>query len=375
MAFVTSRCIRRSKDLDKNWQEANLRRQAPDETPPSHNSGPRTAPGKFNGGQAKSIKVLSIDGGGIRGIIPAILLAELQKRLEKNLHEVFDLIAGTSTGGIIALGIGTRANNGQPYSPDELLNLYVQNGAAIFQKHWYTGLRELFRSKYSPRGLEETLERYFRDTEFKTALTPLLISSYDLHAQRPFFFKSHVIATHTNWNWPVTAVARATSAAPTFLPPLHLARGHEDYALVDGGVYVNNPAMAAFAEARRIYPEFQRFVVVAVGTGDRQDRIAYAQARRWGLLGWASQIVPVFMDSVSEAVDFELEHMPGCSYRRLQVLGLQVPNADMDNVTPANIEKLQEIAREFVKSKSDELDKLCAELKEGRGSDMPGTGR
>jgi patatin-like phospholipase/acyl hydrolase len=69
--------------------------------------------------QTKSIKVLTIDGGGIRGIIPAIILDELQKRLSQDLWQAFDLIAGTSTGGIIALGIGTRCNNGQPYSPEE----------------------------------------------------------------------------------------------------------------------------------------------------------------------------------------------------------------------------------------------------------------
>lgn len=72
-----------------------------------------------------SIKVLAIDGGGIRGIIPAIILSELQKRLGRNLHEVFDLIAGTSTGRIIALGIGTACNSGKPYTPDEMLNLYA----------------------------------------------------------------------------------------------------------------------------------------------------------------------------------------------------------------------------------------------------------
>ena len=322
-----------------------------------------------------SIKVLSIDGGGIRGIIPAIILADLQKRLGKNLYEVFDLIAGTSTGGIIALGIGTRGNQGQPYSPDELLDLYVQNGAAIFRKNWFTWLREVFFPKYSPLPLEEILAKFFQATEFKTALTPLLISSYDLHAQLPFFFKSHRIAAHPEYNWPVTSIARATSAAPTYFPPLHLTRGAEDYALVDGGVFVNNPAMAAYAEARALYPEFDQFVVVSVGTGDRQDHITYAQAKKWGRLGWANEIVPVFIDSVSEAVDYQLEQMPGCTYHRLQASNLSIAENDMDNVTPDNIANLQETARKHVAAHSAELDTICAELNEGRGSDMPGIGR
>jgi patatin-like phospholipase/acyl hydrolase len=325
--------------------------------------------------QVKSIKVLSIDGGGIRGIIPAIILAELQKRLAKNLYEVFDLIAGTSTGGIIALGIGTRGNGGQPYSPDELLNLYLENGPAIFKKNLFTPVKQLFFPKYSPHGLEKVLAKFFRATEFKTALSPLLISSYDLQKQRPFMFKSHYIAAHPNYNWEVKSIARATSAAPTYFPPLHLTKDAEDYALVDGGVFVNNPSMAAYAEARSLYPEFAQFVVVSVGTGDRQDRIAFAKARKWGLLCWANQIVPVFMDSVSEAVDYQLDFMPGCTYHRFQVSHLQAAENEMDDVTAANLANLKETAKEYVATQSAELVMICAELNEGRGSDMPGVGR
>jgi uncharacterized protein len=322
-----------------------------------------------------SIKVLAIDGGGIRGIIPAVILAEIQKRLSRELWQTFDLIAGTSTGGIIALGLGTACNNGKPYSPDQLLQLYLQNGSAIFQKSWLTPLRQLLCPKYSSGGLEKTLERFFQGTEFCTALTPLLISSYNLQKQLPFFFKSHLIAARPNYNWKVTDIARATSAAPTFFPPFHLSRGAEDYALVDGGVFVNNPSMAAYVEARRLYPEASRVIVVSVGTGDRQDNITFSQAKNWGLVGWAKQIVPVLMDSVSEAVDFELSALPECTYYRLQALDLPPAAGQMDNVTPENLANLQSIANIYVSSHAADLDKICAELKPGRGSNMPGIGR
>jgi patatin-like phospholipase/acyl hydrolase len=324
---------------------------------------------------ANPIKVLAIDGGGIRGIIPAVILSELQNRLGKDLSQTFDLISGTSTGGIIALGIGTACNNGKPYSPGQLVDLYVQNGPGIFAKSWLTSLSATFRPKYSPDALESTLERFFQATEFSSAFTPLLISSYDLQHQLPFFFKSHRIAADPSFNWKVTAIARATSAAPTFFPPFHLTRGAEDYALVDGGVFVNNPSMAAYAEARKLYPAATRVVLVSVGTGDRQDRITYNTAKDWGLLGWAKQIVPVLMDSVSEAVDYELAALPECSYHRLQVSDLPGASAEMDNVTPDNLTNLQTIAKNYVVSASADLDKICAELRGGRGSDMPGFGR
>ena len=325
-------------------------------------------------GTANIIKVLAVDGGGIRGIIPAVILSELQKRLGRELCQTFDLIAGTSTGGIITVGIGTACNNGKPYSPQQLVDLYVQNGAAIFQKNIFTPERELVLPKYSPAGLEAVLERFFGDTQFKSALTPLLVSSYDLQSQLPFFFKSHRIAASDDYNWWVRDIARATSAAPTFFPPFHLQRGKEDYALVDGGIFVNNPSMAAYIEARKLYPDARKVVVISVGTGDRQDQIKYAQAKDWGLLGWAKQIVPVLMDSVSEAVDYELQNLPECTYYRLQVKNLPLAAGEMDNVAPENLATLQTLAKNYLSSQSALLNQICAELKSGRGSNMPGIG-
>jgi len=294
---------------------------------------------------SKSVKVLAIDGGGIRGIIPATILAELQRRIGTDLWRAFDLIAGTSTGGIIALGIGTGRKNGQPYSPAEMLSLYLENGSSIFKKSPLTGVRGLFGPKYSPAALEKTLEKYLQAAEFSSALTPLLISSYDLAGQIPFFFKSHRIAAHPDYNWKVVQIARATSAAPTYFPPFHLERDSQNYALADGGVYVNNPSMAAYAEALSLYRAAPGFVVVSAGTGDRQDHIQYSSARHWGLFGWATKIVPVFMDSVSEAVDYELKYLPKCSYYRLQVPNLTGSAADMDNVSCENLKALQKVLR------------------------------
>ena len=175
-----------------------------------------------------------------------------------------------------------------------------------------------------------------------------------------------------SYNWKVADVARATSAAPTFFPPLHLVSGNQDYALVDGGVFVNNPSMAAYAEARYLYPEAQRIVVLSVGTGDRQDQITYAQAKGWGLLGWAKQIVPVLMDSVSEAVDYELAALPGCVYYRLQIPHLQDASNEMDDVDPQNLANLQAIAsRVCTESISDLLKKSPGNSRRAEAATSP----
>ena len=167
------------------------------------------------------INILSIDGGGIRGIIPASILAVIEKRLARPIHEVFDLIAGTSTGGIIAVAIGAGANSGNPYRPEDLVNLYIENGRTIFHKTLITGVRNWLRPKYSARPLENVLMEFFGEAELKSAKVPLLIGSYDIENQIPFFFKSQRIPTNPNYNWKLRDVARATSAAPTFFPPFN----------------------------------------------------------------------------------------------------------------------------------------------------------
>jgi hypothetical protein len=136
--------------------------------------------------------------------------------------------------------------------------------------------------------------------------------------------------------------------------------------------------MAAYAEASRLYPEANHFVIVAVGTGDRYDRLSYQRARRWGLLGWAKQIVPVMMDSVSEAVDYELNWIAqpnsGSKYHRLQPKLTGVSN-EMDDVSPDNMNGLRALAENYIQENSAVLNEICRELKMGRGSNMAGIGK
>ncbi len=304
------------------------------------------------------VNVLAIDGGGIRGLIPATILAQLEDNLKRPLCEVFDLIVGTSTGGIIAAAIGAPAKSGKPYQPKELVELYVRNGPAIFDFDLLHCVEQYVRPKYSPKALEEVLLEYFGDTELKSAKTNLLISSYDIDHQMPFFFKSAKAKKMPAYNWKLRDVTRATSAAPTYFPPIHVDNGHDAYTLVDGGVCVNNPSVAGYAEARRLFPDADDVLLVSVGTGDRHDRLRYEDVRHWGMIQWAEQIVPVFMDSVSESADYEMHYILG-SERHFRFQPVLPPkNSSMDCVTRENMEQLQEIARKYLRRKTaDGIDK------------------
>jgi len=318
----------------------------------------------------RRINVLAIDGGGIRGIIPATILAKLEERLGRPLWQVFDLIAGTSTGGIIAAAIGAGAKNGDAYRPGELVDMYVQNGPTIFHTNFLTPEAQLLGPKYSPEPLEKVLLKFFGESELASAKTNLLISSYDIEGQRPFFFKSAKIAKYPEYNWKLREIARATSAAPTYFPPIHLDNSRAAYTLVDGGVCVNNPSVAAYAEAHYLYPGATDFLVLSVGTGDRQDHLTYEQVRHWGLIGWAKQIAPLFMDSVSETSDYELHYLLGNARNFRFQADLVKSSPEMDCVTAANLAALSEDALSFLQLKevAAKFDRVCSLLAQAKSS-------
>ena len=314
----------------------------------------------------RTVSVLSIDGGGIRGIIPAEILNFFEESSGRPISELFDLIAGTSTGGILALGLGTRCKQGKdPYKASELSDLYVNNGPAIFRKTAFTSLREYFGPKYSAKPLEAVLRSYFGQCRLHSAIVPLLIASYDIKSQQPFFFKSSRIAADPSYDWELEKVARATSAAPTYFPPQQLetkfGKKPEKYVLIDGGVFANNPAMAAYTEARTLFPSARVIIVVSVGTGDRTDSIRYMQARKWGLVGWALRIAPVFMESVSGSIKYELDQIIGTAHYRYQ-LQLSPDSAEMDNATQSNMLSLRDQAKHFIEFERNSLTQLAATL-------------
>jgi uncharacterized protein len=326
-----------------------------------------TPEGEMAIGENRRIQVLTIDGGGIRGIIPAVILAEIEARVNRPLWQVFDLIAGTSTGGIIAAAIGAGAKGGDAYRPGELVDLYVANGPEIFHRRFLTSVLQLFGPKYSAKGLERVLQIFFGESMLSSAKTPLLISSYDVDHQMPFFFKSQK-TNDPAYNWKLREVARATSAAPSYFPAIRLNNGRAAYTLVDGGVCVNNPSVAAFAEARRIYPDANDILVVSVGTGDRNDGLTYSQVRRWGLLGWGKHLPAVFMDSVSETSDYEMHYLLGAGRNYRLQPELVKASPDMDCVSEENLQALKEEASAFLRQQkiAARMDEMCTQLSQPR---------
>jgi patatin-like phospholipase/acyl hydrolase len=331
---------------------------------------------------ADIIKVLSIDGGGIRGVIPATVLAEIETRTQSRIAELFDLIAGTSTGGILALGLAKPSAKDPTYpeyAASDLADLYVKEGKRIFARspwHRLSALDNLLDEKYDAAGVEAVLKQYFGDVKMSKAVTETLVTSYELETRQPWFFARHKALEAPESDFPMRFVGRATSAAPTYFEPEELKATTPHGGLIDGGVFANNPAMCAYVEAKKLHPGPEEVLVVSLGTGQYTRPIQFAEAKGWGLAKWAKPILDVVLDGASDTVDHQMKVLCRESddgdprYYRFQT-ELTLGSDDLDNVTATNIAALRQKAHELIEQQSDSLDQLCRELTAKRPAGNP----
>jgi len=304
-------------------------------------------------------RILSIDGGGIRGIIPARVLARIEAETGRAVSELFDLVAGTSTGGIIALGLSRPKDDGTPaFKAEDMDLLYQKRGQEIFYRSAFKRVESLggmTDEKYSASSLEDVLLTFFEDTPMSEALMKVLVTSYDIQNRTPYFFKSW----RDEWGAvPMRSAARATSAAPTYFEPALVEVGDAVHALVDGGVFINNPTVSAYAEALRLFPDEEEHLVVSLGTGQHIRPIPYDKAKDWGKVGWALPILDCMFDGVSDAADYQMKLLLGDRFVRLQA-SLDKASDDLDNVHPSNIHRLMRQADRLIEANDEKITKLC----------------
>ncbi len=319
-------------------------------------------------------RILSIDGGGIRGIIPAMVLAKVEELTRKPICALFDLIAGTSTGAILALALSKPSQGGHTpqFSAEDLISFYAQEGKIIFQKdlcykiRTLNGLRD---AKYNAGAVESVLQQYFGKTMLSQSLTDVLVTAYELHMRTPFFFRSRLAKSprHNGYDFTMWETARAASAAPTYFRPYKLKSGvkNEYYSLIDGGVYANNPAMCAYSEAKAVYGEESDIMLVSLGTGQQTRSIRHEDAKKWGLLGWAQPLFDICMDGVNDTTEYQLgQVMPKGCYDRLQVSLVEFGKDEMDNASPENINELLILGKNLVNENMENgvLPKICRKL-------------
>ena len=326
--------------------------------------------------------ILSLDGGGIRGVITAGILHELERRTERRIHELFDLIVGTSTGGILAAGLARprKGQAGGPCSAEELGKVYSERGREIFSRSLWKGATSLggfSDEKYDAAHLEGILDEILGDAELKDTVPDIIVTSYDIEKREPYLFKTRKArAAEEGRNHLLRHVARATSAAPTYFEAFLLDgtqwKGEKDNrrALVDGGVFANNPSMIGLSEALASGADMNEILLCAVGTGMNDREIPYEDAKDWGQLGWVKPVISVMMDGMSDSADYHARRLLPDSdndpsdqrYFRFDI-DLKDALDDLDAAHRANIIALSHEADKIKTEQEDELDRLAKLLR------------
>jgi patatin-like phospholipase/acyl hydrolase len=313
------------------------------------------------------VKVLSIDGGGIRGLIPALVLAEVERRTGRRIAEMVDLVAGTSTGGILACGLTRPGPDGAPlYSAEELADIYVEEGPKIF----HAGLLKrifsvggLVDERYEDDALNDALERYLADVRLSGTVTDVFVTAYDIKDRFAFFFRSARARNDPTYDFPLVQVGRATGAAPSYFEPAEVTdvAGARTYPLIDGGVYAVNPAMCAYADVVAAGREEELELLLSLGTGEHTRSYSFDEVRWWGQLEWARPVLDMVFDGVADTIEFEASTLMGDRYIRLQTV-LDMASDDLDDASEENLAALRAEAEQLIAASGEKIDRACAIL-------------
>lgn len=329
-------------------------------------------------------KILSFDGGGLRGLISAVWLNEIQNRLNHEIVSYFDLIAGNSTGSIIAAGLAMG------YTPQDIINIYQHEGSIIFPPFWKVALSKLRRfpthgissPKYDGKGLRKVLKKYFvhpDGTEIKFTLDDmngrrLLIPSYNMTIGAPTFFKNYRGEfDHLS----VTDVLLSSTAAPTYLPPHEISLFGETATMVDGVMVANNPTACAIAELFNIMTTLdnEEILCLSIGTGTEGVSFEGDKIENWGLVQWAIPIVSIMMDGSADSADYiSKQELEQGNYLRIdKVIHRKSPIA-IDDASPKTIQRMIEFAHAWfqVPANRQSLDEFAKKLEKSGKSKLTG---
>ncbi|XP_057975382.1 patatin-like protein 2 [Malania oleifera] len=339
------------------------------------------------------ITILSIDGGGVRGIIPATILAFLESQLQEldgedaRLADYFDVVAGTSTGGLITAMLSAPAGDtDRPlFSAKDIMPFYLNHCPKIFpQKRGILrgSIRKVIKSiagpKYDGKYLRRLVREKLGETRLHETLTHVVIPSFDIKYLQPTIFSTYEAKKTPSLDARLADICIGTSAAPTYLPAFHFKNCDTDgnartFNLIDGGVAANNPALVAMSQVtKQVFDEnpyffpikpmdYGRFLVISIGTGcpKIQQKYDAKMAAKWGTLGWllhggSTPLVDVFTQASADMVDFHISvlfqalHSEN-NYLRIQEDTLTGRDASVDVATTESLKKLVKIGERLLK--------------------------
>ncbi|KAF3614833.1 Patatin-like protein 2 [Capsicum annuum] len=343
----------------------------------------------------KLITILAIDGGGIRGIIPGVILAYLESQLQEldgkdaRIADYFDLIAGTSTGGLVTAMLAAPNKDKRPfYAAKDIVPFYREHSPKIFPQSGinvcsgpFAGVINLAKMlkgpKYDGEYLHKLIKGLLGGTRLHDTLTAVVIPTFDIKRLQPVIFSSYETKSRPHLDAELADICISTSAAPTFLPAHTFknkdAQNNErEFNLIDGGIAANNPTLVAIGEVTKqvvmkhedLFPikpmEYGRFLVISLGTGNAKNEEKYnaKMAAKWGLLSWlthnnSTPIVEAYNQASADMVDlhnfvvFKALHSDD-KYLRIQDDTLTGSLASVDIATKENLEGLVKVGERLL---------------------------
>ncbi|SMC80569.1 patatin-like phospholipase family protein [Pedobacter nyackensis] len=311
-------------------------------------------------------KILSIDGGGIRGIIPGMILVALEEKLKREsknpnaaIVDYFDFFAGTSTGGILIclMLCPSEEDPTRPrFSAREALDLYLKHGNDIFKMSFFKRIRAklgLAGERYNSAIFEGVLKNYFGELKLSQLIKPCIISAYNIELRKTHFFRQqNAITRGDSRDFYLKDVCRATSAAPTYFSVAEIhSLANVRYPLLDGGVFATNPALSGLIEVTKAYNQtrINDIFLVSLGTGRSKRSYDYDYFKKSSAMAVVPAILDIMMSGVAETSDFflrQLFHSAGRSenYIRIEPNSLESIKEGLDAASPSNMEKLVALA-------------------------------
>ncbi len=314
---------------------------------------------------SKDYWVLSLDGGGVRGILHLATLAKLEEQTGKRVVDMFDGISGTSVGGIIAtlLTMPNPDDPSQPkYHPRQLLELFIANRSKMFQSKWQS-FGGFFGTKYKTTGLKNFLHSLLGENSFKNRWLPTVLVTHDLHT-----YQERLFSTIDDEDYYAKHVAMATAAAPTYFKPQHVfpigdpsSRG---YFVSDGGTCMNNPSLVGIGLLHKYYNvQLERVHILSLGTGVSNIPLENVALRRGGALSWVRVIADLCMGG-QESIDNDLvSSYCGDRYHRFNPI-LAPCDLAMDDISDAHRDALLRANATMLTNKAAEFDNVARHLAE-----------
>lgn len=321
-------------------------------------------------------RVLAVDGGGIRGIIPTLVLQEIERRTKRPIASMFDVMAGTSTGALIALGLSVPSDDGTTpkYGTADILAIYKDRRKELFDRpflHALTSLWGLAGPKYPSENLDNLVLDVLGDARLADALTDAVVATYDLENRAPFVFRAREARADKGLNFLTRSVARAAIAAPSYFEPAKLPDAGTGAIrwLVDGGIFANDPSLYGLAEAQLRAPREGNdadggVLLLSLGTGEVKTPIPGPKAAGWGALSWLSPILEITSSGAADELTNDLRILLESHTSHILRLQPRLTNAEsaMDDISDGHIAALEKAASDLITANDAEIDALCRQL-------------